>query len=91
MDAGNIWTMKSDSSRPGSKFTGNFMKEMAVGTGLGLRVDVSFFVLRLDFSFPVRKPFLADGNRWVIKDINFGDSEWRKQNLVFNLAIGYPF
>jgi outer membrane protein insertion porin family len=91
VDAGNIWTMKSDSSRPGSKFTGNFMKEMAVGTGLGLRVDVSFFVLRLDFSFPVRKPFLADGNRWVIKDINFGDSEWRKQNLVFNLAIGYPF
>jgi outer membrane protein assembly factor BamA len=91
VDAGNIWTMKSDTTRPGSKFTGNFMKEMAVGTGLGLRVDVSFFVLRLDFSIPVRKPFLPDGSRWVLKDIDFGNSDWRKQNLVFNLAIGYPF
>jgi outer membrane protein insertion porin family len=91
VDAGNIWTMKLDSARPGSKFSGNFMNEMAVGTGLGLRVDVSFFVLRLDFSIPVRKPFLPDGQRWVIKDIAFGNSEWRKQNIVFNLAIGYPF
>jgi outer membrane protein insertion porin family len=91
VDAGNIWTMKLDSARPGSKFSGNFINEMAVGTGLGLRVDVSFFVLRLDFSIPVRKPFLPDGQRWVIKDIAFGNSEWRKQNLVFNLAIGYPF
>ncbi len=67
------------------------MKEMSVGTDLVLRVDLSFFVLRLDFSIPVRKPFLPEGQRRVMKDINFGDSEWRNQNLVFNLAIGYPF
>jgi outer membrane protein assembly factor BamA len=91
VDAGNIWTMTLDSSRPGSKFSGKFLNEMAVGTGVGLRVDVSFFVLRLDFSIPVRKPFLPDGQRWVLKNIDFGSTEWRKQNLVFNLAIGYPF
>jgi outer membrane protein assembly factor BamA len=91
VDAGNIWTMKTDSSRPGSKFTGKFLNEMAVGTGLGLRVDVSFFVLRFDFSIPVRKPFLPDGQKWVFKEVEFGNPLWRKQNLVFNLAIGYPF
>ena len=91
VDAGNIWTMKSDTSRPGSKFTNNFMKEIAVGTGFGLRMDVSYFVLRFDFAMPVRKPFLPEGNRWVFKEIDLGSPEWRRQNLVFNLAIGYPF
>lgn len=91
VDAGNIWTIKADSSRPGSKFSSNFMKEMAVGTGLGLRVDVSYFVLRFDISIPVRKPFLPDGKRWVFHEIDFGSPDWRRQNLVFNLAIGYPF
>lgn len=91
VDAGNIWTMKADSSRPGSQFSSNFIKEMAVGTGLGLRIDVSYFVVRFDFSIPIRKPFLPDGKRWVFHDIDFGSAEWRKQNLVFNLAIGYPF
>lgn len=91
VDAGNIWTMKTDSTRPGSKFSNNFMKEMAVGTGLGLRIDVSYFVLRFDFSIPVRKPFFPDGKRWVFNEIDFGSADWRKQNLVFNLAIGYPF
>ena len=91
VDAGNIWTMKADTSRPGSKFSSNFMKEMAVGTGIGLRIDVNFFVLRFDFAMPIRKPFLPDGKRWVLNEIDLGSAEWRRQNLVFNLAIGYPF
>lgn len=91
VDAGNIWTMKSDTSRPGSKFTNKFLKEIAVGTGFGLRMDVSYFVLRFDFAMPVRKPFLPEGNRWVFKEIDLGSPEWRRQNLVFNIAIGYPF
>ncbi len=91
VDAGNIWTMKADSSRPGSQFTSNFLKEMAVGTGLGLRIDVNYFVIRFDFSMPIRKPFLPEGKRWVFHDIDLGSAEWRKQNFVFNLAIGYPF
>lgn len=91
VDAGNIWTMKEDTSRPGSKFTSKFLKEIAIGTGFGLRMDVSYFVLRFDFAMPVRKPFLPEGNRWVFKEIDLGSPEWRRQNLVFNLAIGYPF
>ncbi|WP_237028728.1 BamA/TamA family outer membrane protein [Pedobacter steynii] len=91
-DAGNIWLRKEDPERPGAKFKLNsFMDEIAIGTGAGLRVDASFFVLRLDVAVPIRKPYLPEGKRWVINDLNFGSSTWRKENLIFNLGIGYPF
>ena len=67
------------------------MSELAVGTGLGARVDISILVLRLDVGIPLRKPFLPPSERWVVGDIKFHSSEWRKDNLIFNLAIGYPF
>lgn len=92
VDAGNIWLIRSDSTRAGGEFKrGEFLKQLAVGTGLGLRVDFSFFVLRLDVAFPLRKPYLPENERWVIRDIDFGSSRWRGDNLIFNIAIGYPF
>lgn len=91
VDAGNIWLMNKDDERAGAEFTGKFYEQLAVGTGAGLRFDLSFLVLRLDLAFPLRKPYLPEGNRWVLDQISFGDSAWRKENLVFNLAIGYPF
>ncbi|HLT75713.1 MAG TPA: BamA/TamA family outer membrane protein, partial [Ohtaekwangia sp.] len=91
VDAGNIWSFNED-SRPGGKFDwDDFYDEIAVGTGLGFRFDFDFFVLRFDIAFPVRKPFLPKGNRWVFDEINPGSSEWRRNNLIFNIAIGYPF
>jgi outer membrane protein assembly factor BamA len=91
VDAGNIWLMKDNPEKPGAKFSKNFMNELAVGAGAGLRFDFSFLILRTDLAFPIRKPYLPDGQRWVLDQINFGNSTWRKENLVFNLAIGYPF
>jgi outer membrane protein insertion porin family len=91
VDAGNIWLYNKDTAQVGGQFSNQFLKELAVGTGVGIRIDVSFLVLRLDLAFPLRKPYLPDGQRWVIDKIDFGNSTWRKQNLVFNLAIGYPF
>lgn len=91
VDAGNIWLLKDNPNKPGAKLSKDFMKELAVGVGAGLRFDFSFLVLRTDLAFPIRKPFLADGNRWVLDKVNFGNGSWRKENLVFNLAIGYPF
>src|SRR3546814_11588 len=90
-DAGNIWLLRENPLKPGAAFSSNFYKEIAVGTGLGLRVDLSFFVIRLDVAFPLRKPWLPQGNRWVIDEVDFGNKTWRKENLVFNIAIGYPF
>lgn len=90
-DAGNIWLYNENINKPGARFSNDFMKELAVGTGLGIRIDITILVLRLDLAFPIRKPWLPDSERWVIDQVSFGDSEWRKDNLVFNLAIGYPF
>jgi outer membrane protein assembly factor BamA len=87
-DAGNVWTLKEDLFRPGSKFTGNFLSQLAVDAGAGLRFDISILVLRLDIAFPVRVPYTLPTGKYKI---DFGSSEWRKDNLVFNLAIGYPF
>ncbi len=92
LDAGNIWLARDDPTRPGAKFSGKtFLDEIAVGTGLGLRVDLSFFVLRFDLAFPLRIPYLPEGERWVARQIAFGDPGWRKNNFVFNIAIGYPY
>jgi len=90
VDAGNVWLFKEDPMRPGGKFTSNFLSQFAVGTGIGLRIDVKFFVVRADLAFPIRKPYI-EGGKWVFSDINFGSSDWRKDNLVLNIAIGYPF
>ncbi len=92
VDAGNIWLLRDDPLRAGGVFHLNtFWSQMAVGTGFGLRVDASFFVIRADLAFPLRKPWLDPASRWVFNQINFGNSDWRKENLVLNIAIGYPF
>jgi outer membrane protein insertion porin family len=91
IDAGNVWLYRENPLKPGGKFTSDFLNELAVGTGVGLRFDFNFFVLRLDVAFPVRKPWLAKGNRMVLDQIDFGNRTWRRENVVFNLGIGYPF
>ena len=92
VDAGNIWLRKEDPERPGSEFKlKNSLEEFAVGTGLGLRVDATIFVIRLDGAFPIRKPYLPKGQRWVIDEVDFSSKNWRRDNLVLNIGIGYPF
>jgi outer membrane protein assembly factor BamA len=81
VDAGNIWTLRTDSSRPGSTFSNQFLQQIAVGVGTGLRLDISILILRLDLAVPVREPFLPAGQRWGF--------DYR--NMVWNFAIGYPF
>ncbi|WP_219224377.1 BamA/TamA family outer membrane protein [Pedobacter antarcticus] len=103
-DAGNIWLRKEDEGgvdpvtgrvdegRPGSGFKfKNALSEMAISTGAGLRVDATIFVIRLDVAFPIRKPYLPPGERWVFDQVDFGSKAWRKDNLIYNIGIGYPF
>lgn len=91
VDAGNIWLLEKNPEKPGAEFSKEFLDEFAVGTGVGLRFDISFLVLRTDLAFPLRKPYLPANDRWVLDEIDFGGKYWRRNNLVFNLAIGYPF
>ena len=90
-DAGNIWLQRENTDFPGGKISSNFYKELAVNTGVGVRFDFSILLVRFDFAFPIRKPWFPEGERWRVNDLQFGSPEWRKENLFFNLAIGYPF
>ena len=92
-DAGNVWLARKDSKLPGAEFNlGRLYQDIALSTGAGLRVDFGgFLVVRLDWAFPLKKPYEAQRYGWVLRDINFGDPDWRKNNINFNAAIGYPF
>ncbi|HRP88550.1 MAG TPA: BamA/TamA family outer membrane protein [Edaphocola sp.] len=91
MDAGNIWLWRADTAMPKANFTKNFYKDIALNTGIGFRFDFSIIVLRADFGIPLRNPGLPEGKQWVIQQFDPTSKAWRKQNLIFNLAIGYPF
>ncbi|MBA3665365.1 MAG: BamA/TamA family outer membrane protein [Bacteroidetes bacterium] len=91
-DAGNVWLFKSNPAVTGDPFSvDKFYKEIAVGAGIGLRIDITFFVLRFDVAAPLRKPWLPENERWVINKLAFGNPAWRGDNLILNVAIGYPF
>jgi len=83
IDAGNIWLANSDPNKPGATFDKDFLKELAMGAGVGIRLDIQLFVIRIDVAFPVRRPWLPDGQR-MAKGVALNEA-------VYNLAIGYPF
>jgi hypothetical protein len=58
---------------------------------MGLRINLGFFVLRLDVAFPLSKPYLSTGERWVGDQLRFGSGLWRKENLNWNFSFGLPF
>ena len=92
LDAGNVWLRNNDPERPGADFQLNrFYKELGIGTGFGFRVDLQVLVFRIDLAWPLYIPYYEEGDRWVINDINFFSRDWRKKNLIWNFAIGYPF
>lgn len=90
VDAGNIWRLREDKDVPGGKFeTGTFAGQIALGTGAGLRIDAGFFLLRFDFAFPLANPAVESNG--YFDPVRLHERGWRRDNLVFNLAIGYPF
>jgi outer membrane protein insertion porin family len=89
-DAGNVWLYNDNEALPGGKFTNQWAKELGVGVGYGMRIDIQFFVLRFDLAIPIRKPWLPEDQRWL-DSFQIGSGEWRRENMVLNFAIGYPF
>lgn len=85
LDAGNIWTIREYETQPGGAFRfDSFYKQIAVAYGVGLRLNLSFFILRLDFGVKLHDPALVEEQRWRIKPT------W-KDDMAFHFAIGYPF
>jgi outer membrane protein assembly factor BamA len=95
-DAGNIWNLqKSGVANPlyGVISRQNFMKEVALNTGVGLRFDLSIFLFRLDWGMPLRDPSLPKNQRWIlterVKESGFGTYLLNESSLA--IGIGYPF
>jgi outer membrane protein assembly factor BamA len=91
LDAGNIWTKDTILFGPLGKLTKEFYTEIAVAGGVGLRFDATILLIRVDLGFPLREPSLPPGKRWILNQIDFSSRSWRRDNLVLNIAIGYPF
>lgn len=86
VDAGNIWAIKED-MREGALFKfDDFYNEIAVGTGFGTRFDFSFFIFRLDIGLKLCNPAVEIGERWIP-----GNRSFNRDDLTFNIGIGYPF
>lgn len=84
LDAGNVWLLKNDPMRPGGLLTGRtFLRDIALGTGVGLRVDIGVMVLRGDLGYGLHAPYFTGTNHYF--NIKFTKA-W-----CFHLAIGYPF
>jgi len=91
IDAGNIWMKDSILYTKAGQLTKDFYKQIAVDAGIGIRMDVSILVIRLDLAIPFYKPWLSEGQRWTFKSMDVMNRDWRKDNLVWNFALGYPF
>jgi len=88
LDAGNIWTVRQDDDRPGSRFRLNtFTDEIAVGTGFGLRFDLKFLLLRTDLGLKLRDPQYSEGSKWIPLNRPFNTQD----DVSIVIGIGYPF
>jgi len=86
IDAGNVWLYHTDSSRVGGVFKWNqFMSQLAMGVGLGLRANLDFIVIRVDAALPIRYPYGNQFDQWAFTKPDF----FSQYTLSF--AIGYPF
>ena len=84
VDIGNIWNIFDNVEDEGAVFNGfNSLGDTAIGSGFGIRYDLSFFVFRVDLGFKTYDPGRPFGERWF-REYNFG-------NAVYNIGINYPF
>ena len=92
-DAGNIWLFQADPQyENGSISWRRFGHDIAASSGAGARLDIGgIFTLRFDAAFPLKKPYVAENSGWVVDRVSFGSRQWRDENLILNIAIGYPF
>jgi outer membrane protein assembly factor BamA len=85
IDAGNIWLFNEDASNPGGEIRlDKLWQDIAISSGLGLRLDFSFFVFRVDHAWRFKSPYIPQNSGWDFKSLRLNDGQW-------NVAIGYPF
>ncbi len=89
VDAGNVWLVKKNKELPNAQFSTNFYKQIAIGSGMGLRIDFDYGVIRFDFAYKIRNPYpdSVTGKYFAVKDL----SSFRPKNLNWAVALDYPF
>jgi len=92
-DLGNIWLIEDDPNKPNANFEPKrFMKELAWDIGVGLRMDLNFFVLRFDVGYALYDPAFPAGNRWTFNKINNENFKIYKDPKSKDLPLGkYKF
>lgn len=86
LDAGNIWLLRDNPDFPGGLFSWqSFANQIAVSSGIGLRVDLGFFIFRLDSGIKLKDPSRPLGTRWT------SFSDFRLGDIALQFGIGYPF
>ncbi len=92
IDAGNVWKFYENPEFPGADFKINrFYKEIAVGMGLGLRLNFSFLVIRFDYGIKMYDPARDEGERWIGGNLSLTNWSGEPGQALWNIAIGYPF
>jgi hypothetical protein len=87
LDAGNVWAINYKDNREGSVFKiDGFYKQIAVGSGFGIRFDFTYFLFRLDLGMKMRDPSLPTGKRFIP-----GNYPITSDHFNLSFAIGYPF
>ena len=86
LDAGNIWNIKKDETLPNGNIDKFWFDQIAISSGIGLRLDVTYATIRLDFGFKLREPYKTNGSNWI----SVNEYSW-KRNVNPNFAIGLPF
>ncbi|MDC3252702.1 outer membrane protein assembly factor [Crocinitomicaceae bacterium] len=105
LDAGNVWTAYYDENRPGGQISKDMFNQIAVATGFGIRMDLEYFIVRVDVGFPIRNASLPQGEKWIFQgtkdefeieaDDTYG-SNWKSvvpklYTPQLHFGIGYPF
>lgn len=85
VDAGNIWTIKNYENQPGGEFRfDSFYKQIAAAYGVGIRLDFTYFLLRLDLGVKAYNPAMNQ-ERWPLIH-----PKWSR-DTNFHFSVGYPF
>ena len=105
VDAGNVWTAFEDENRVGGQISGNWYKEIGVAAGVGIRLDLEYFIVRMDIGMPLMNPALPEGSKWIFQSqqayydegiATFGIDKYEEYLPLpfipaFHFGIGYPF
>ena len=92
MDAGNCWSISEQAGlEKGTLKLSNIFQSLALNTGIGMRVNLEYFVFRVDWGIALHNPSMEENKRWVVNRSTNNKESFIRHNTLLNIGIGYPF